>query len=178
MSKLTLHFTKSIAAYFISGLSLLVTVLGVLTVKSVVGEPPAVMVSSPAQQLRAPASLAPIGGFEESDIERFRHTVYTVDLGCLDKKKLEVIKVRGHLVRVTGRSCLTNQPAQLANVANRTNGVKGTTFSLPGNKGFSTNYMRLKEGANNLLLEFKPLDKKSDSWVSEITLQREIVQIK
>ena len=79
-------------------------------------------------------------------------------------------------MRVTGRSCLINQPAELANVANRTSGVKGTAFSLPGNKGFSTNYMRLKEGPNNLLLEFKPLDKKSDSWVSEITLHREIIK--
>ena len=173
MSELGLKVTKNSSSLFLISLTLIVMSLGLGVVRGVVGENP--QLSLATQGERGPASIQPFSA-GVGEVERLKDTVRIVDLGCIELRKKRVILVKEQMVRLVGKRCGDDKHSSLQSIANRSNGVQGTTFNIPSHPGvFSTDYMYLGEGTNNLLLEFSG-HSRAEAKVFEVTLNRRISQ--
>jgi hypothetical protein len=102
-------------------------------------------------QERRPASLIPVeNALEiENSRNRFKSRSVVVDFQCSSKE--QIFEVDGTLVRIRGGDCLNPNWTQYT-LQNTSNGFTGSLIFVK-NKGFTTDFIELQEGANQFSLQ-------------------------
>lgn len=129
-----------------------VLLLGGATVASWMWTPPQVLVSS-ENQLRGIASLRPMA-FAGQKIQALKKTSQDLNIGCLESLSETPIPVHGKQVRISGKFCRAKGQWSFQKVTNAKSGVEGTPFRIPASNIFTTDYLSVQQGPNEVILEF------------------------
>jgi hypothetical protein len=142
----------------------LLILLGGPTVYSVIQEP--VGESQPTDVTRGPANVNPAVRQTKGSHKGITSRSIVLDFSCEQKNLVQ--DVDGTLLRLRGTSCLKDNWKDLT-VTNQTNGFTASIIYLK-NKGFTTDFIDLKEGVNELNIQ--ATDEKGQSVSQKLRVRR------